>query len=136
MSYVPVNLLESKIKISYEESNVLLETDFDLQMLFDWSNTVVVTLKPCYKSKVYGLCGNVNGYPEDEHLITADNASSPATKSSLGFVEAYQLFDGDQNGCKGCWKVEGNLTLTVPSYRSMCGVLMDPKAQVVRAVIL
>ncbi|KAF1387774.1 hypothetical protein PFLUV_G00083440 [Perca fluviatilis] len=100
MTYIPANLLRGKIQVSYKEGKALLTTDFGMQVVFNGTSTVLVTLDPHYKGKVYGLCGNFNGDPQDEYPVTTPG--SPPIKTSMELAQAYWLFDEDHNCCTGC----------------------------------
>ncbi|XP_041798261.1 IgGFc-binding protein-like [Chelmon rostratus] len=125
---IPVNLLRGKIQVSYKEGKVQLTTDFGLYVVFDGNATVLVTLDPHYRGKVYGLCGNFNGDRQDEHPV---NKSGPSpAKTSVELAQAYQLFDGDHNCCTGCKQSLGEVTVrpdlvseVVSSHRRQCAVL-------------
>ncbi|XP_078143221.1 IgGFc-binding protein-like, partial [Centroberyx gerrardi] len=132
VEYLPVSLLRGKIQVSHREGKVLLKTDFGMQVVFDWSSTVAVTLNPRYNGKVYGLCGNFNGDPLDEHTV-ATHGSLPI-QSVVDLAQAYRLFDGDHRCCTDCKQTADKLILApdpVPnntsSYRRLCAVLMDQK---------
>nr|XP_046255484.1 IgGFc-binding protein-like isoform X2 [Scatophagus argus] len=130
VSYIPVDLLRGKIQVSYKEGLVLLKTDFGMHVVFDKNCTVLIKLDPLYKGKVYGLCGNFNGDPQDEYSVPMP--ASPPTKTSVEFAQAYRLFDGDQNCCTGCNREVDDADLhahpvpeVVSSHRKRCIVLRD-----------
>lgn len=132
MNYIPVRLLRGKIQVSYLDGKALLKTDFGLQVVFDWSSSVSVTVAPQYKSKVYGLCGNFNGDRLDENALTI--SGFPPFKNMVELARAYQLFDGDHNCCTDCKQTVGEVTLAagsvsgvVSTYRQLCAVLTDQK---------
>lgn len=101
-----------------------------MQVVFDWNSTVIVTLNPRYKGRVYGLCGNFNSDLQDEYDVTTPG--SPPIKTSVELAQSYRLFDGDHNCCTGCKQKLDEMTLaadTVPevasSHRNRCAVLTD-----------
>ncbi|TDH11999.1 hypothetical protein EPR50_G00066180 [Perca flavescens] len=100
-----------------------------MQVVFNGTSTVLVTLDPHYKGKVYGLC---NGDPQDEYPVTTPG--SPPIKTSMELAQAYRLFDEDHNCCTGCKQVLDEVTLhanpiseVVSSDRGKCAVLMDQR---------
>ncbi|XP_051261445.1 IgGFc-binding protein-like isoform X2 [Dicentrarchus labrax] len=130
VTYIPFNLLRGKIQVSYKEGKSLLKTDFGMRVVFECNSSVVVTLDPRYKDKVYGLCGNFNGNPLDEYPVTTPG--SPPIKASVEFAQTYRLFDGDHNCCTGCERKLHDPTLPldpdsgiISSYKRHCAVLSD-----------
>uniref|UniRef100_A0A3Q3EKG2 VWFD domain-containing protein n=1 Tax=Labrus bergylta TaxID=56723 RepID=A0A3Q3EKG2_9LABR len=134
VKYVPVNLLQGKIQVSHK-GTAQLKTDFGLHVVFGGNSTVVVTLSPCYKGQVYGLCGNFNGDHQDDMPVTMPG--SPPSNSNAEFAQAYRLSDGDDTCSTGC-KREPRVTIPADSVsevaasnRRLCEVLKDkrgPKA--------
>lgn len=101
-----------------------------MHVVFDGNSTLLVTLDPHYKGKVYGLCGNFNGDPQDEYPATTPG--SPPIKTSVELAQAYRLFDGDHNCCTGCKQILDEVTLpadpvsdVVSHHRRQCAVLSD-----------
>ncbi|XP_059389537.1 IgGFc-binding protein [Carassius carassius] len=60
----------------------IVKTNFGLQVTFDWSNVVSVTLPYNYSSAVCGLCGNFNGVIQDD--LAMHNGMMAPNASSLG----------------------------------------------------
>ncbi|KAE8288669.1 IgGFc-binding protein Fcgamma-binding protein antigen [Larimichthys crocea] len=128
VTYIPVNLMRGKIQVSYKGGKALLKTDFGMHVVFDGNSTVVVTLDPHYKGKVYGLCGNFNGDPQDEYPVTTPG--SPPIKTSVELAQAYLLFDGDLDCCTGCKQNLDEETLPIDlvsdaDSSKRCAVLTD-----------
>ncbi|XP_028281769.1 IgGFc-binding protein-like [Parambassis ranga] len=130
VTYTPIKLLRSKIQVSYREGKTHLKTDFGLHVFFTWNSTVVITLDPHYKGKVYGLCGNFNGDSQDEY--SAATSGSPPVNTSVGLAQVYQLFDWDPNCCTGCaQKLDKAMLLAdfvskdFSSQRKGCAVLKE-----------
>lgn len=126
----PVNLLQSRIQVSYKDGKTQLETDFGLHVVLGGNSTVLVALTPDYRGRVYGLCGDFNGDHQDDMAVTTPN--SAPINTSLELAKAYQLFDGDLNCCTGCRQELGEVTFPAgfdatlaASHRRQCGVLMD-----------
>lgn len=123
-------MLRGKIEVSYREGKALLKTDFGLQVVFDWYTTVLVTLNPQYKDKVYGLCGNFNADPKDEYAVITPG--SPPVKTSVELGQVYRLFDGDLNCCTGCNQKLDEITfddtVSVYSHDNLCAELLDPSS--------
>ncbi|KAK2880802.1 hypothetical protein Q8A67_018070 [Cirrhinus molitorella] len=68
--------------IVFRSGNIaVVKTNFGLQVTFDWSNVVTVTLPSNYSSAVCGLCGNYNGVVQDD--FTMHNGIMAPSASSL-----------------------------------------------------
>ncbi|XP_074538742.1 IgGFc-binding protein [Halichoeres trimaculatus] len=126
----PVNLLQGRIQVLYKDSKTQLKTDFGLRVVLDGNSTVLVTLTPDYRGRVYGLCGNFNGDHQDDMAVTMPDFLPMNT--SVELAKAYQLFDGNLNCCTGCKQEFGEVTFPAgfdstlaASHRRQCGVLMD-----------
>lgn len=126
---IPVNLLRGKIQVSSKEGKAVLTTDF-MRVVFDGNSTTILKLDPYYKGKVYGLCGNFNGDPQDEYPVTTPGSRPVNTTAAL--TEAYRLFDGDDNCCTGCKQKSDEddmladpVSEVVPGGKGQCAVLMD-----------
>lgn len=46
--------------------SVMLSTDFGLQVSYDLASQVVVNISSSFYGQMCGLCGNYNGYPDDD----------------------------------------------------------------------
>ncbi|XP_049587088.1 IgGFc-binding protein isoform X3 [Syngnathus scovelli] len=132
VNYIPVTLLRGKIEVSNKEGKTLLKTDFGLQVVFDWNNTILLMLEPNYKEIVYGLCGNFNSDLQDDFALYFNG--SPPTNTSAELANAYRVFDGEHNCCTGCEKkpLDNNTLLEdMPkgvafAQKSHCDDLIDP----------
>ncbi|XP_056142244.1 IgGFc-binding protein [Lampris incognitus] len=130
VEYLPLSLLRGKIQVTHRSGRTLLKTDYGLQVVFDWGNTIAVTVNPQYKGRVYGLCGNFNGKPLDEHTVGTLGTHSP--ENVVDLAQEYRLFDGDDECCTNCHQTPDNLTLAsdfvsdmTSSYKRLCAVLKD-----------
>ncbi len=125
--------MEGKIQVSHKEGKVLLKTDFSLRVVFDGNSTVLISLDPQYKGKVYGLCGNFNDDPQDENPVTLPG--SPPIKKTEELAEAFRLVDEDLY-CTGFKQKLAEVTSpaqnseVVSSHRRQCAVLSDQNGPV------
>ncbi|KAM4600962.1 IgGFc-binding protein-like [Polymixia lowei] len=117
------------IQVADGGGEVRLNTDFGLQVVFDWASTVAVTLDPHYMGEVYGLCGNFNGDSLDEH--TAAVPGTPPSKS-VYVAQARRLYNGD-NDCLTKQSLDNPAPTVAPeiisSYRRLCAVLKDQQGR-------
>uniref|UniRef100_A0A673K3U4 VWFD domain-containing protein n=1 Tax=Sinocyclocheilus rhinocerous TaxID=307959 RepID=A0A673K3U4_9TELE len=76
-------LLMQDVFVVVRSGNIaVLKTNFGLQVTFDWSNVVRVTLRDNYSGAVCGLCGNFNGVAQDD--LAMHNGMMAPNASSLG----------------------------------------------------
>ncbi|KAM3920370.1 IgGFc-binding protein-like [Leptodactylus fuscus] len=88
---LPVTLLNGKIWARISGANAVVQTDFGLQVTYEYKWHVVITLSSSYYGLTQGLCGNFNQNINDER-ITADNTLLP---SILEWVKSWKVKDGD-----------------------------------------
>ncbi|XP_075139529.1 IgGFc-binding protein-like [Leptodactylus fuscus] len=88
---LPVTLLNGKIWARISGANAVVQTDFGLQVTYEYKWHVVITLSSSYYGLAQGICGNFNQNINDER-ITADNTSVP---SILEWVKSWKVKDGD-----------------------------------------
>ncbi|KAM4703005.1 IgGFc-binding protein-like [Rhinophrynus dorsalis] len=63
---LPLILEKGKIQINQEGSSIILQTDFDLKVLFNDMYLVQITVPGAYRGAVCGLCGDFNGQSNDD----------------------------------------------------------------------
>lgn len=66
ISQLPVRLLDSKVVISQSGTTLVLLTDFNLKVLYDWNILLKITVPSSYYENVCGMCGNYNDNPNDD----------------------------------------------------------------------
>ncbi|XP_075135251.1 IgGFc-binding protein-like [Leptodactylus fuscus] len=88
---LPVTLLNGKISARISGANALVQTDFGLQVTYEYNWYVVVTLPSSYYGLTQGLCGNFNQNINDER-ITADNK---AVTSIIDWAKSWKVNDRD-----------------------------------------
>ncbi|XP_041091132.1 IgGFc-binding protein-like [Polyodon spathula] len=77
----------------------VLETDFGLQVTFDWNSVITVTLPSTYQGAVCGLCGNFNKNPSDDMKTPGGNLESNDVK--FGDSWRVGLVPGCSSECSG-----------------------------------
>uniref|UniRef100_A0A8C5R253 VWFD domain-containing protein n=1 Tax=Leptobrachium leishanense TaxID=445787 RepID=A0A8C5R253_9ANUR len=88
---LPVTLLDGKISISMSGFNAVLRTNFGLQVAYEYTWHVAVTLPSSYYGATGGLCGNFNQDPKDE-MITQDNK---LVTSIVDWCKSWKVNDSD-----------------------------------------
>lgn len=63
---LPVDLDGGSISIIASGIRGVIQTELGIEVTFDWSTLVMVTLSSSFYGNVDGLCGNYNGQKEDE----------------------------------------------------------------------
>ncbi|NXC22783.1 FCGBP protein, partial [Corythaeola cristata] len=57
-SRLPISLAQGKLHLQQKGKSVLIKTAFNLKVLYDWDDHVVVKLPGTLSGKVCGMCGN------------------------------------------------------------------------------
>lgn len=121
--------------------SVVIETDFGLVVSYDWEHYLVVTLPVSFIGKTCGLCGNLNGNPNDDFTTPAGTqaAGAVAFASSWkvpGIVKDAQCRDDCVGGCDHCEhkqkkKWEGKRFCGLISLKNgpfnKCHAVVDPR---------
>ncbi|KAL2080138.1 hypothetical protein ACEWY4_023931 [Coilia grayii] len=79
---LPMHLEEGRVSLLPSGMSVLLKTDFDLTVQYDWDQYLVVMVPERFRGKTCGLCGNFNGKDNDDLLLP--NGSPAGSVSALG----------------------------------------------------
>ncbi|XP_063798276.1 IgGFc-binding protein-like [Pseudophryne corroboree] len=88
---LPLRLLDGKITASISGLYAVVNTDFGLQVTYEYNWHVVVTLSSSYYGLTVGLCGNFNKNNKDE-MINADNK---AVTSIIEWAKSWKVNDRD-----------------------------------------
>ncbi|XP_072547805.1 IgGFc-binding protein [Salminus brasiliensis] len=64
--YLPLTLLVGRVKVTQVGSFAVVDTDFGLQVRYNWNSELYLQLPSSYYNSVCGLCGNFNGSRDDE----------------------------------------------------------------------
>ncbi|XP_066269384.1 alpha-tectorin-like [Branchiostoma lanceolatum] len=115
--------LPTGVDVANNGAQTVVKSDFGLEVSYDGSHEVRVTLPACYMNKTEGICGNYNGRPGDDLLTPAGTTASTAT--ALG--NSWQVMSSS-NRCLPAGKLNvtdcGALRATV-SATDKCGMLND-----------
>ncbi|KAJ6663588.1 hypothetical protein lerEdw1_009667 [Lerista edwardsae] len=66
LTYLPYSTAGGRISTFRKGCHLVIQADFGLTVLFDWDNSVTVTVPSTYADTLCGLCGNFNGSPADD----------------------------------------------------------------------
>uniref|UniRef100_A0A674IZK9 VWFD domain-containing protein n=1 Tax=Terrapene triunguis TaxID=2587831 RepID=A0A674IZK9_9SAUR len=92
---LPVTLSDGKIRVYQSGFRAILQTDFGLQVAYNWDWHLVITLPSSYYGATCGLCGNFNQNPEDDMT----SASGTKVSSIVGWAASWKVQDRDPF----CW---------------------------------
>ncbi|XP_034612356.1 IgGFc-binding protein-like isoform X5 [Trachemys scripta elegans] len=92
---LPVTLSDGKIRVYQSGFRAILQTDFGLQVAYNWDWHLVITLPSSYYGATCGLCGNFNQNPEDDMT----SASGTKVSSIVGWAASWKVQDRDSL----CW---------------------------------
>ncbi|XP_074926787.1 IgGFc-binding protein-like [Chelonoidis abingdonii] len=92
---LPVTLSDGKIRVYQSGFRAILQTDFGLQVAYNWDWHLVITLPSSYYEATCGLCGNFNQNPEDDMT----SASGTRVSSIVGWAASWKVQDQDPF----CW---------------------------------
>ncbi|RMC09520.1 hypothetical protein DUI87_13672 [Hirundo rustica rustica] len=67
-SRLPISLSHGKLRIHQKGKSMLMQSHFNLKVLYNWDDHVVIKLPAALSGKVCGMCGNNNGDPRDDAL--------------------------------------------------------------------
>ncbi|KAH0631330.1 hypothetical protein JD844_005618, partial [Phrynosoma platyrhinos] len=111
---LPLNLEDGRIKLYQSGPNAILQTDFGLQVTYDWNWYLVITLPSSYYRATCGLCGNFNQNPEDD--ITFPNGTKAS--SIVSWASSWRVNDRDPF----CWDYcQGNCPTCEENKRELYG---------------
>uniref|UniRef100_A0A8C5IVV4 VWFD domain-containing protein n=1 Tax=Junco hyemalis TaxID=40217 RepID=A0A8C5IVV4_JUNHY len=79
VTLLPVLLADGKVRVHPSGLRVALETDFGLQVSYDWNWHLQINLSSSYYRHVRGLCGNFNLKPLDDIPEAGDNITAIVT---------------------------------------------------------
>uniref|UniRef100_A0A8U8BMI3 Uncharacterized protein n=1 Tax=Geospiza parvula TaxID=87175 RepID=A0A8U8BMI3_GEOPR len=79
VTLLPVLLADGKVRVHPSGLRVALETDFGLQVSYDWNWHLQINLSSSYYGHVRGLCGNFNLKPLDDIPEAGDNITAVVT---------------------------------------------------------
>ncbi|KAJ8378920.1 hypothetical protein AAFF_G00232850 [Aldrovandia affinis] len=117
VSPLPVSLRDW-IRVDYWGDLALLQTDFGLQVLYDWKSLVLVALHQKYRGMAYGLC-----LYDGDH---AGNGTETGASALMQWASTYAISDGDWLCCSDCELLSPNVMAgDERGYRERCAIIKD-----------
>lgn len=113
---------EDKIKVYISGNDVVIQTDFDLTMTFDWKSYARVTVPNTYANAVCGLCGNNNQNPKDD--LAMKNGSQATRVDQFGESWKVAEVPGCLPGCSDNCPVCGEAQNQIYQSDQYCGILI------------
>lgn len=116
-----LTLNSGKIKITQKGYQGFIETDFGVEIIFDWGEDLKVIVSSSYFDNLEGLCGNYNDDPSDDFSLPKGNIVSDLPK----FAEAWGLPETNQSCMHACPGTCPNCPdETVYKQRQYCGEIV------------
>ena len=120
---LPMRTTDGKLWANQEGNNVIIQTDFGLQVLYDASSFVLVSVPSTYQGHVRGLCGNFNKNKTDEFILP----SGKSTQSVEEFGAAWKVpLEGTSciDGCEGQCPICGGAQTEPYRPENSCGMIL------------
>ncbi|KAL2084474.1 hypothetical protein ACEWY4_019992 [Coilia grayii] len=119
---LPVTLKAGKINITQKTYQGFIETDFGVEIIFDWGEDLNVTVSSSYFNNLEGMCGTYNNDPADDFSLPRGDISNNLTK----FVEAWSRPETNQTCLHACHgKCPNCPEQSVYTERKYCGELQE-----------
>ncbi|KAJ7304150.1 hypothetical protein JRQ81_011679 [Phrynocephalus forsythii] len=119
---LPMSSADGKLWANREGNNIIVQSDFGLQILYDTSSFVLVSVPSTYQGHVGGLCGNFNNNKTDEFILP----SGKITPSVEEFGSSWKVpFDSMSctDGCEGQCPVCDAAKMEPYRTESSCGMI-------------
>ncbi|XP_068097892.1 IgGFc-binding protein-like [Hyperolius riggenbachi] len=119
---LPLVLENGRIHINQEGSNIVVQTDFELFVLYDLITSVMIKLPGVYQGSVCGLCGDFNGQPADDFRLPSGKVSASAEEFVEGWSADEMVKDCScKKNCKGC----DEMRAAIFKRDEACGLLLS-----------
>ncbi|XP_026780753.3 IgGFc-binding protein isoform X1 [Pangasianodon hypophthalmus] len=118
-SLLPVSLDSDRTRITQSGIRGILETDFGLEVTFDWGEFFKVTVSSSYYKNLVGMCGTYNDNPNDDFVTP----SGVPVKNNTELGQSWSVSSSDPK----CWHFppcseEEKRQYSGPKF---CGLLED-----------
>ncbi len=90
-----MSLNSEGISITLSGNVGVLQTDFGLEVKFNWADTLMVTLSSSYYNNIVGMCGTYNNDVEDDYVTPSGNSMTDITE----WAKSWSVPESNSN----CW---------------------------------
>ncbi|XP_075462277.1 IgGFc-binding protein-like [Ascaphus truei] len=123
LTNLPFIVDKGKLSIYKQGFNAILQTNFGLQVKFNWESHVAVTVPSTYAGAVCGLCGDFDGDKSNEFKM--NNTKVALNPTIFGKSWKVQNVPGCTEDDKGDCTNLAELEVRQRSNREGCGILVD-----------
>ncbi|XP_078509951.1 IgGFc-binding protein-like [Lissotriton helveticus] len=119
---LPVTLNNGQIQVVQSGGAALLQTDFGLQVSYEWNWYLIITIPSSYYGATCGLCGNFNQIPGDDKQ-TPDGTT---VTSIIDWAKSWQVPDRDPfcfHECKGVCPTCDDSKRALYGSEQFCGII-------------
>ncbi|KAM4652253.1 IgGFc-binding protein-like [Discoglossus pictus] len=102
---LPFTLENGKVQIRQEGSSIILQTDFDLTVIYDTMYSAYITIPSTYSDTICGLCGDFNGQSNDDLRLPSGQLSTSVDEFGAAWsasLDRQGCTIGCQEHCDGC----------------------------------
>ncbi|CAH2318254.1 c-binding -like [Pelobates cultripes] len=122
---LPLVIGDGDISVNQEGSNIVLQTDFGMKVLYDTVYHVILSIPGTYRGKLGGLCGNFNGDKTDEYQLPSSQVVRNVNEFGAAWkvsIAGAKCSDGCTDQCAVC-----DATKLQPyKATTSCGMITDP----------
>ncbi|XP_061453700.1 IgGFc-binding protein-like [Rhineura floridana] len=122
LTHLPISLKDGNLQLLQIGTSVILNTDFQLKVSYDWSHHLRVTISSAYQEAVCGLCGNYNDDPTDDFETPAGTTAPSIT----AFGESWMVKTDDSlcwHDCHGPCRVCQSDVAKMYEAEAYCGLI-------------
>ncbi|XP_029432776.1 IgGFc-binding protein-like [Rhinatrema bivittatum] len=122
---LPVSIYNNKIWVSQEGYNIILQTHFNLKILYN-RDYILVQVPSAYQGSLQGLCGNFNDNKNDEFMLP----SNQLTENIDEFGANWKVPTSGslcKDGCEAKCPVFDLVQLGVYAGNDKCGIISSDK---------
>uniref|UniRef100_A0A8C8S5Q3 IgGFc-binding protein n=1 Tax=Pelusios castaneus TaxID=367368 RepID=A0A8C8S5Q3_9SAUR len=96
MAHLPISLNNGALRLHQSGTSLVLSTDFNLRVSYDWNNHLRVTVPNDFSNNLCGLCGNYN-------KDLTDDFWSPDEEEDIEVIDQLQQIEEEQDENQVCW---------------------------------
>ncbi|XP_078509945.1 IgGFc-binding protein-like [Lissotriton helveticus] len=119
---LPVTLNDGQIKVVQSGAVALLQTDFGLQLSYEWNRHLIIVIPSIYYGATCGLCGNFNQNMRDEF----QTPNGTEVTSIVDWAKSWQVQDQDPfcfHECTGVCPTCDDSKRALYRSEKFCGII-------------